>query len=170
MSLVSRSLSNALLGTTALVRVPPPVQPRNTSTGAPHTPVHSFAADPDELRDLLTRGVEAARSLVDDPRPYRFDTDALDRMAKAIEVIAELDAVDPSRIAIPAETYDMMRECIRAERARCAKRGEGWAILELVAEQAPQVMFAFSEARRRLASGQTANVGGHVFSGDAREA
>lgn len=147
LSAVSPHLRGALLGTTAAI----PIRlPNNViaDTTAP-TPAYQFVADADELAETMARGVAAARALIADPKPYRLDTVRLQGMVDAITAIAEASAADPSAVTMPAETYAMLRECIRAERARCAKRGEAWAILETVEQRAAQVMFAFSEGLRR---------------------
>ena len=171
MSLARRltpNLMGALLGSTAIVQLPPPERPAHTNAnlaakpGEPGhvpdradvaqeqgAPVYRFAADADDLATQLDRGLTAARSLIADPRPYKIDTAALERMVSAIEVIAaNPNAMD---VTIPAASFEMLAECIRADRARACKRGAAWAVAETVAERAGKVMFAFSEARRREA-------------------
>lgn len=146
-SRLSPVLRTALLGTSAAIALPAPAEPSNPAAPA----VHRFATDADALFDTLTRGIAAARSLIADPKPYRgLDTDRLQGMVDAVAVIAEAEAADLAGITLPAEAYEMLRECIRAERARCARRGEGWAILEIVSQRAGQVMFAFSESWRQM--------------------
>lgn len=166
-SRLSPALATALLGTTAAIRLPDLTGPSNPTTAQAQAPLHRFTADADALAETLSRGLAAARALIADPRPYRINTDTLQGMVDALTVIAEADAVDPSHVVMPADAFDMLHECIRAERARCAKRGEAWAVAETVAAKAAQVMFAFSEARRRLASGQTVNVGGYIVTAEA---
>lgn len=159
-SRLSPVLRTALLGTSAAIALPAPAEPSNTSM---LPAVHRFATDADALFDTVTRGIAAARSLIADPKPYRgLDTARLQGMVDAVAVIAESDTAALAGITLPAEAYDMLRECIRAERARCATRGEAWAISETIVRRAGPEMFAFSEARRRLAASTRVDPPGHL--------
>jgi hypothetical protein len=157
---LSPFLAAALLGTTAAVPLPQPERPAQTTanlaanpTEPGHVPeradvpVQTFAANLDDLNASIERGLTAARALIADPRPYKIDADELSRMVSAVEAIAS--APDAMNIAIPADAFALLAECVRADRSRAFRKGAAWAVAEVVSDRAAKVMFAFSEARRQ---------------------
>lgn len=105
----------------------------------------TFQTERRALNALMTSGIEAARALIANPAPYKIDAHQLRSMVDAIEAIRSTP--DVGEIELPAETYSLMQECIRADKVRKLKRGDPATVIEAVSARAAAAMFSFSNVR-----------------------